>query len=223
MFAVETLQPENRVLSSILHALADEGYVTVTGDEEELSETTLHYKLVYYLFTALELFFKTRDNVFVASNLQISYDPKRPLKWCAPDILVAFGVENRERSSYNLPTEKVMPQVVFEIASEQTADKDVGEKYLIYSKLGVEEYYLLDPERSILPKQMTAYHRQDDVLLPINVSDNRVFSPRLGLEIVDTSENFRLFDPKTNQFLLSTDELAARVTELEALLKQNSK
>ena len=223
MIAVETLQSENRVLSSILHTLAEEGFVSVNGEDDEMSETTLHYKLIHYLFTALELFFKSREDVFVASNLRISYDEKHPLKWYAPDILVAFGVENRERASYHLQTEKIMPQVIFEIASEQTADKDVGEKYLTYAKLGVEEYYLLDPERTLLPKQITAYHRQNNALLPISVSENRVFSPRLGLEIVDTGENFRLFDPTINKFLLSTDELAARVAELEALLQQNSK
>lgn len=223
MISVETLQPENKVLTSILHTLAEEGYVAVTGDEEEMSETTLHYKLIHYLFTALELFFKSRQDVFVASNLRISYDEKRPLKWFAPDILVAFGVEKQERTSYHLPTEKIMPQVVFEIASEQTADRDLGEKYLIYSKLGVEEYYLLDPDRSVLPRQMNAYHLQDGVLESIKIINNRVFSPRLGLEIVDTGDDFRLFDPTTNEFLRSMDELAARVAELETLLKQNLK
>jgi Uma2 family endonuclease len=223
MITVETLQPENRVLTTILHTLAEEGYLTVSVDEEEMSATTLHYKLIHYLFTALELFFKSRNDVFVASNLRISYDEKNPLKWIAPDILIAFGAEKHERSSYHLPTEKIMPQVVFEVASEQTADRDLGEKYLLYSKLGVEEYYLLDPDRSVLPKKMNAYHRQDGVLESIKVTQSKVFSPRLGLEVVDTGENFRLFDPNLSQFLPSVDELAARVAELEALLKQNSK
>ena len=223
MIAVETLQPENRVLSSILHTLADEGFVAISGEDEEISETTLHHELINYLFNSLKLFLKSREDVFVASNLRISYDANHPLKWFAPDVLVAFEVENHERSSYHLQTGKTMPQVIFEIAGEQTADKDVGEKFLTYAKLGVEEYYLLDPERSILPKQLTAYHRQNGALLPINVAADRVFSPRLGLEIIDTGENFRLFDPNANNFLLSTDELAARVAELEALLQQNSK
>lgn len=229
MISVETLQPENKVLTSILHALAEEGYVSIEGEDEEMGETTLHYKLIRYLFTALELFFTARNDVFVASNLRVSYDPEHPLKWYAPDILVAFGIENRERSSYDVQNEKVMPQVIFEIASQQTAARDTGEKYLDYARLGVEEYYLLDPERSLLPKQLVAYQLQNGVLLPVAVSDNRVFSPRLSLEIVDTGDNFRLFNPATEEFLRSTEEiaqseaaLARRVAELEALLKQNS-
>lgn len=230
MISVETLQPENKVLTSILHALAEEGYVVIEGEDEEMSETTLHYELVLYLFTSLKIFFAQRKDCFVAANLRISYDAEKPLKWVAPGVFVAFGTENRQRSSYNLATERIMPQVVFEVASEQTADKDLGEKYLIYSKLGVEEYYLLDPERTLIPKQMTVYQRQNNALLPITISANRVFSPRLGLEIVDTGAEFRLFNPETNEFLRSTVEiaeneaaLARRVAELEALLKQKSK
>lgn len=230
MISVETLQPENRVLSTILQTLAKEGYVAVSGDDEEMSETTLHFELINYLFNALKLFLKSREDVFVASNLRVSYDEKHPLKWYAPDVLVAFGVENRVRSSYHLPTEKVMPQVIFEIASEQTADKDVGEKYLTYSKLGVEEYYLLDPERSILPDPVNAYHIQKGVLRAVPQSETPIFSSRLGLEIVDTGKEIRLFNSQTNDFLRSTEEiaeseqvLARRVAELEALLKQSSK
>lgn len=230
MITVEKLQPENKVLNTILHTLAEEGYVNIEGEEEEMSETTLHYELILYLFSALKIFLSESKDCFIAANLRISYDPGHPLKWVAPDVLIAFGVEDYPRSSYNLTVEKVMPQVIFEVASEQTADKDLGEKYLTYSKLGVEEYYLLDPERTLIPKQMTVYQRQNGVLLPAAVSENRIFSPRLGLEIVDTGTEFRLFNPATKEFLRTPAEIAAseallarRVAELEALLKQNSK
>jgi Uma2 family endonuclease len=230
MIAVESLQPENKVLTSILHTLAEEGYVAIEGEDEEMSETTLHYELINYLFNALKLFLKSRQDVFVASNLRISYDSNHPLKWYAPDVLIAFGIENRERSSYDLKEEKTMPQVIFEIASAQTAGKDAGDKYLDYARLGVEEYYLLDPERSLLPKHLAAYQLQNGVLLPVAVADNRIFSSRLGLEIIDTGDDFRLFNPATNEYLRSPKEiaeseaaLARRVAELEALLKQNSK
>lgn len=221
MIAVESLQAENRVVKSVLHALAEEGLVTVVGeDEEEMSETTLHFELVNYLFNALKLFFGERENVFVASNLRISYDEQNPLRWFAPDVLVAFETANRERSSYDLKTEGQMPQIIFEIASSQTAYKDMGEKYNVYARLGVEEYYLLDPERNLLPDTLMAYQRKGGKLLPVEIQNRRVFSPRLNLEIVDTGVQFRLFDSKNNEFLRSPEEIAARLVELEALLKQ---
>lgn len=113
-----------------------------------------------------------------------------------------------------------MPQVVFEISSSQTAYKDMGEKYNVYARLGVEEYYLLDPERNLLPDTLMAYQRKGGKLLPVEIQNRRVFSPRLNLEIVDTGAQFRLFDSKNNEFLRSPEEIAARLVELEALLKQ---
>ncbi|MBC7797676.1 MAG: Uma2 family endonuclease [Pyrinomonadaceae bacterium] len=231
MFEIETRQPTNRVITQLLHNLADEGFVNIINDEdEEMSETTLHFELINVFFNTLKLFFKERENVFVAANLRVTYDIENSLKWFAPDVLVAFGVEKRERRSYYLPHEKVMPQVVFEVASEKTVDVDLGKKYAEYSRLGVEEYYLLDPERTFLPVPFMAFQLQNGKLSPASISDTRIFSPRLELEIVDTNETFRLFDPKTNEFLLSPQELAiqnyelkARIAELEASFTNGNK
>lgn len=227
---IETLQPENQVLTSIFHALAENGLISIEGDDEEMSETTLHFKLIHYLYAALKLFLADRENCFVAANLRISYDDENPLKWYAPDVLVAFGVENRERRSYSLSSEKVMPQVVFEVASIQTADVDLGKKYVDYARLGVKEYYLLDVERQLLSQSLMAYQTKNGKLVPIEIHRQRIFSPLLNLEIVDTGDAFRLFNPANNEFLRSTEELAveaarvreveARLAELEALLKQ---
>ncbi len=228
MITVETQETESRLVSTLLHTLADEGYVTIINeDDEDMGESTLHYKLVHYLFTALQLFLAKRSDCFLAANLRLSYDENNPLRWYAPDVLIAFGVENHERSSYHLPTEKVMPQVIFEVASEQTAARDVGENYLDYARLGVEEYYLLDPERTLLPRALIAYQRDDGELMQIKIHNNRIHSPRLGLDIVDTGKDFRLVNPATHEFLQSPAELAQetlklkeQLAELEASLKK---
>lgn len=208
MFAIETTQQTNRVVSQILHTLADEGFLIITNDEEEMSETTLHFALINYLYNALKLFLAEKENCFVAANLRISYDAENPLKWYAPDVLVAFDVENHERTSYHLPTEKIMPQVVFEVASAFTAGNDLGNKYADYARLGVEEYYLLDPDRSLLPDTLIAYQLQNSKLLPVPMKDKRIFSPRLGLEIIDTGDSFRLFDPQNSEPLHTPQEIA---------------
>jgi len=45
------------------------------------------------------------------------------------------------------------------------------------------------------------YGRQDDRRRYIPLVENRVFSPPLNLEIVDTGKSFRLFNPQTQEFL----------------------
>ncbi len=41
-------------------------------------------------------------------------EEKNPNKWYAPDLLVAFGVPNHERASYQVWKENVFPQVIIE-------------------------------------------------------------------------------------------------------------
>ena len=91
--------------------------------------------------------------------------------------------------------------MVFEIASDSTFENDLGGKRLDYERLGVEEYYLLDPERAYLPSPLMAFRRENGRLLSVNVENNRLLSPLLNLEIVDTGKSFRLFNPNTQEFL----------------------
>lgn len=227
MFTVETLETDNRIVSTLLHTLENQGFVNIIN-EEEMGETTIHNRLLRCLTDCLELFLNQQPQTFVAANLNFYYDSENPLKWYAPDVLVAFGAEKRERSSYRLADEQIVPQVIFEVASQTTYDNDLGKKYAEYARLGVEEYYLLDPERDLLPLPLMAFQRQNESLSPILIQNRRVFSPRLNLEIVDTNQTFRLFNPATNKFLSSAHELAEekaaleiRIAELETRLKEN--
>ena len=99
--------------------------------------------------------------------------------------------------------------MIFEIASNSTWKDDVSEKYEIYDLFGVEEYYILDPEFAYLPAPIMAFHRQGERLLSVQITSDQVFSPRLGLEIVRTEKTFRFFNPQTNKFLLTLEELEA--------------
>ena len=51
-----------------------------------------------------------------------------------------------------------------------------------------------------------SFRRQGKNLVELNVIDDRIFSPRLNLEIVRTENTFRLFNPPTNDFLLTLEE-----------------
>ena len=169
--------------------------------EQEMGETGFHYKLAAIFFALLEQFFADRTDVSVAANQMVYYEKRNAQKWLAPDIFVCFGVENKLRRVFKTWNEGVFPQVVFEIASETTFENDLGGKRLDYARLGVEEYYLLDPERDYLPSPLMAFRRDTGKLLSVNVDNNRVFSPLLNLEIVDTGKSFRLFNAHTKEFL----------------------
>ncbi len=190
--------------------------------EDDMGETSIHIKLITNFLQMLLNFFHQKEDVFLSGNMNLYYDEGNPNKWYAPDLLIAFGVPNHERSSYQIWKENVFPQVIFEIASEQTWDNDVGKKYKDYERFGVEEYYILDPEFAFLPAPMLAFHRQGERLLSVSVNDGKIFSPRLGLEIVRTENNFRLFNPQTNEFLLTLEELEAenKIFESRAIIAE---
>lgn len=169
--------------------------------EGEMGETGPHYKLASLFFILLDHFFADQNDVSVAANQMVYFEKRNPKKWLAPDVFVCFGVENKMRRVFKTWDEGVFPQVVFGIASESTFENDLGGKRLDYARLGVEEYYLLDPERDYLPPPLMAFRRDNGRLISVDVEDNRVFSSLLNLEIVDTGKSFRIFNPETKEYL----------------------
>jgi Uma2 family endonuclease len=188
--------------------------------EDDMGESSIHAKLINRILAILLHFFENRDNVFLSANMNLYYEENNPNKWYAPDLLIAFGVENYERASYQVWKEKVFPQVIIEVASERTWKTDMSEKLEFYGAQGTEEYYILDPEFAYLPAPMMAFHREGKRLLSSTIMDDRIFSPRLGLEIVRTEKGFRLFNPKTDEFLHTLEEAEAEIDRLKAEIER---
>ncbi len=188
--------------------------------EDDMGETTVHIKLLANFLNILKVFFKDRQDVFLSGNLNLYFEEGNSRKWFAPDLLIAFGVPNVERSSYLLWRERVFPQVIIEIASEKTWRHDIDEKLRLYEELGAEEYYVLDPEFAFLPAPLMAFRRQGETLAESSVADGKIFSPRLGLEIVYEANTFRLFNPQTNEFLRTLEESESEIERLKAEIEK---
>ncbi len=117
-------------------------------------------------------------------------------------------------------TEKCFPQVVFEISSRGTWGEDLNKKWLLFQQFGVKEYYIFDPEYDYLPEPLIAYRLKRGELVKVNVKNSRIFSEEIGLEIVDTGEGLRLFDPATKQFMRTLAESENEITRLREELAQ---
>ncbi len=63
--------------------------------------------------------------------------------------------------------------------------------------------------------QKITYRLMEGEVIKVEVKDKRVLSESLGLELVDTGETLRLFNPATNEFLMTTEEMAQKLAELE--------
>ena len=92
--------------------------------------------------------FWRRPDVFLDTDTNICYDRSNLNVRVAPDVYIAFGVDDRAirpRRLY-LPWEAgKSPDWVLEIASDSTKGEDVERKPGIYARVGVPEYWRFDP------------------------------------------------------------------------------
>ncbi len=188
--------------------------------EDDMGETSIHINLMADFLKILRYFFRNRQDIFLSGNMNLYYEKGNSHRWFAPDLLIAFGVPNVERSSYLLWREGIFPQVIFEIASEKTWRNDLDEKFRFYQNLGAEEYYILDSEFTYLPSPLMAFHRRDEKLVGKDIANDRIFSPRLGLEIVWTEHTFRLFNPNTQEYLRTLEEAESELERLKVEIEK---
>lgn len=188
------------------------------SDGKPMAETDMHRQLLSDLVFALDTYFQSDPDVYVSGNLLIYYVEGNPARRVAPDVFVAFGVPKGQRRIYRLWAEGVMPQVVIELTSRQTWREDLQKKWQLYAELGVQEYFIFDPEYDYLDKALIGYRLEEGKYVEMEAPEPRLRSEVLGLELVDTGETLRLFDPQTKQFLPTAKEAAAaqqHVNELE--------
>ena len=185
------------------------------SDGKPMGETDYHIITIITLHQSLELFFKEISDVRVFSDIMFYYEEGNLRKVIAPDVMVVRGVGKHLRRTFRLWEEKI-PEVVFEVSSRGTWKEDFQKKFILYQKLGVKEYYIFDPEYDYLVEPLVAYHLKEEEFKEIKLKRGRVFSPALGLEIVDTGETLRLFNPLTKSFLPTMEELESEVEKLKA-------
>ncbi len=188
------------------------------SDGQPMGETDLHRKLMSYLIEMLEIYFAAQADVYVSGNLMCYYVEFDPTKSISPDVFVVRGGGRHERRVYKFWEEPV-PQVVLEISSRKTRKADLQEKKDIYAWLGVQEYFVFDPEYKLQPP-LRAFRLRGEVLVEEIVSHNRVWSETLGLELVNDGKTLRLFNPQTGAFLRTPVEEAARAARLAAKLRE---
>lgn len=182
-----------------------------------MAETDLHRTVMVDLIHALARYFEAEPDVYVSGNLLIYYVEGDPSKSVAPDVFVVRGVGKHPRRVYLLWEEGRVPDVVIELTSKKTVREDLQRKWQLYLGWGVKEYYLFDPEYSSLDPPLLAYRWEGGEYREVEVVGGRVRSEALGLELVDTGETLRLYDPREGRMLPTpAEEAALREAEAEA-------
>ncbi|MCI0485693.1 MAG: Uma2 family endonuclease [Blastocatellia bacterium] len=190
------------------------------SDGEPLAETDIHAQLIIDLRFALKSHFRDEPDVYVSSNLLLYYVEGDPKKRVAPDVFLVRGVEKKPRRIYKLWEEGRAPDMVVEVSSRETWRDDLHRKWQLYQRIAVKEYFIFDPEYDYLPEPVIAYKLEEGAYEALEVKEGRVKSEVLGLEIVDTGETLRLYDPRSGQFLMTEMEAeGARRRAQEELIR----
>ena len=127
-------------------------------DDEPLAESDYQLVPLGYAFYGLRAHYAHRRDVAVQADMFVHYlrvdehgevqldqDGQPIVDRLAPDVFVVFGVPNRMRHSYVTYDEGKPPDFVLEVLSESTWRRDMGVKKTIYERMGVQEYWILDP------------------------------------------------------------------------------
>ena len=188
-------------------------------EEDLMGETSVHATLVHYLMEVLTWLFRGQAcAVYENLNFYQTTNPKEyPL---APDIAVVKGVAFQHVRSWRVGKTGPAPQVVFEIASEETWKKDLEEKPMKYALMGVQEYFAYDPFEPLLPESgnqrlfgwhLDASGRHMTVMQPR--SNGSLWSPNLDSWLVPDGTLLRLYD-RSGQMRLTQAEKEHQEAEL---------
>lgn len=186
-----------------------------------MGEASLHAAIIHYLMDVLTwLFHQQLCTIYENLNFYQTANPKEyPL---APDIAVIKGVAFQYVRSWRVGKSGPPPQVVFEIASEETWTNDLREKPGRYARMGVAEYFAYDPNEPPFDRQSarrlfgwqldpTAGVMREMHLRP----DGSLWSPQLQSVLAPEGDFLRLYD-RQGRLRLTQAEAEARRAHLLA-------
>ncbi len=185
------------------------------SDGKPMADNTLQFRWIVKIKENLEILFANVADVFIAGDLLWYPVEGNNALAVAPDAMIVFGRPKGDRRSYlQWQEDNIAPQVVFEILSHSNTQKEMAKKLEFYRKYGVEEYYLIDPDKV----ELCGWLRRDDDLMVIDNIENWV-SPQLNIRFELTADQLEIYYPDGKQFLTPV-ELAQRAEQAEQQLAE---
>lgn len=184
------------------------------SDGKPMADNTKQGRWIVLLYTGIAGLFGHDEDVLVAPNLNWYPVEGEPTVVIAPDVLVAFGRPQGDRSSYKQWQEDgIAPQVVFEVLSPGNTVPEMAERLQFYDDHGVEEYYVYDPELN----DLLVYVRGKMTLRLVRPSHGFV-SPRLKIRFDLSGSEMAVYGPDGRRFLTPQE-----ITDERRLLDETRK
>jgi Uma2 family endonuclease len=177
------------------------------SDGKPMAETDVHRQEMMDLIQMLTDHFVDDPSIYVSGNLLLYYEEGNPKKVVAPDVFVVKGLDKGLRRTYKLWVEQRVPCTVLEISSKKTAREDQRQKYHLYARLGVREYFLFDPLSEYMRPPLCGLRLVgDEYKLIMPGADGSFLSTELGLRLLKHGRHLALIDAATGERLLRPSE-----------------
>jgi Uma2 family endonuclease len=186
------------------------------SDGRPMGETDLHRYWMNRLYDLLQRRLKGQQ-AYIGCNLLVYYTEGRPIDYCVPDVFVALGTAPDFRRTYKTWVEGRPPTVVFEVTSASTRREDEVFKPDIYTRMGVDEYFLYDPTADYLDPPLIGYRLMGKDRGAI-VADQHgaLVCKKLGFKLWLEGTELILADAATGERLLTDAEAEEARADAEA-------
>ena len=181
-----------------------------TSDGQPMAETFEHQQVMIDLIEGLRQRYAGVPGAWVAGNFFLCYERGNPRAHVAPDVMVAKGLQPRERRPNYLLWEEKPPSLIVEVTSRSTRREDLGKKKSLYERFGTEEYVLFDPLDEYLRPRLQGYRLDRGRFQPMSLEDDGSLRSRTtGLTFRPEGQRMRLVDSLTGKPILWHEELEA--------------
>jgi Uma2 family endonuclease len=213
--------------------VAPDGLPTLFEDEgqDDMGENNQHRNASDILFYGVKAHLAGRSELAVLANMNVYYRPSPDDSYVSPDVMVVRPPQPlpADLPSYRLGVQGPAPVFAAEVLSRRSyQQQDLSNKPVLYHRLGVAEYLLIDVlglffSDGLLLKRRTARGWKDQ-----KDADGGVSSAFGFRVVIDADEKLRVLDAATGHRYARPDEADAeaqarrvaedRIRELEAQL-----
>ena len=199
------------------------------SDGKPMAETDIHRRVIFDAGNMLTSRYRGREDTFVGGDLMMYYVEGAPNVSVSPDIFVAFGPPREPpRRVWKTWEEGKLADFVLEVTSKGTHRKD-EEKRRLFERLGVAEYWQHDPTGEYMPailkgQRLNAAGAYETIPLVAKPDGTlRGESKVLALHLCLDEGRLRLFDPATDEFLVTNEEKDDLLVQKDDLLAERDR
>lgn len=186
-------------------------------------ETQRHKFQMDLLIDQLIPWLEQREDGYVGGNMFVYFSlaQVKNQDFKGPDVFAVLDVPKKERKSWVVWEEGKAPDVVIELLSDSTAQRDKTEKKLIYqNQVRVPEYFWFDPFN---PNDWAGFTLINGIYEPIIADEQgRLPSQQLGLKLVKWSGVYKTVETLWLRWATLDGKILPTPDELSAIKAQEA-